>query len=178
MTLMYLKNVMYLMTVMTFNMNQQSKQELENWWSKPDAWGYKTNPDDQMRKDKIMSYLNKRYERALDIGAGEGWITKDLPAEKLEAIELSEKARARGPENVLYVSEPKGQYDLIIATGVFYDQYDWQQFHDWILNHASHHVLTSNIQSWEHPLPLRPVKEEVFDYREYKQHLCLYQIES
>lgn len=152
----------------------QTKQELEDWYSTVDAWGYKTHKDDSFRKIRILSLLKKKYKRALDIGAGEGWITKDLPADEIHAIELSDVASSRFPENIKRVQKPEGEYDLIIATGVFYDQYDWKQMHEWILNHATDTVLTSNIKSWEHPLPLTPLHEEEFPYREYTQHLCIY----
>lgn len=151
----------------------QSKIELERWYQKTDPWGYTTHADDRRRKEKILSHLHT-YDRALDIGAGEGFITKDLPAKFIHAIEISDEAAQRFPLNIKRVSEPQGMYDLIIATGVFYDQYDWRQMHQWIMDHASGTVLTSNIKTWEHPLPAQPVYEEDFKYRGYIQHLCLY----
>lgn len=154
----------------------QSKQELDVWHTQKDAWGYESHPDDKTRKNRILSLLRGTYKRALDVGAGEGWITKDLPAKSIEAIEISDVAASRFPKNIKRVHKPTGKYDLIIATGVFYDQYDWQQMHGWILKHASGTVLTSNIKSWEHPLPIKPIHEEDFNYREYTQHLCIYSI--
>lgn len=156
----------------------QSKDELERWYSQADPWKYETTNDDAKRKQIILSKLSGKYKRALDIGAGEGFITKDLPATTIEAIEISDLAASRFPENVKRVHGPKGTYDLIIATGVFYDQYNWKQMHQWILDHASGTIVTSNIKSWEHPLPLTPVSETEFLYREYVQHLCVYYITS
>lgn len=152
----------------------QTKEELNNWYSIPDPWKYETNPDDLLRKKKILNQLTGQFKRALDIGAGEGFITKDLPAKTIEAIEVSDLAAKRLPSGILRVAEPTGEYDLILATGVFYDQYDWKQMHQWILDHAKGLVLTSNIKSWEHPLPVKPFYEEDYQYREYKQHLCLF----
>lgn len=152
----------------------QSKQDIENWYNESDPWQYETHPDDKKRKDIILSHLTKRYKRALDIGAGEGFLTKDLPADEIHAIEISDQAASRLPSNIKRVHQPEGMYDLIIATGVFYDQYDWQQFHKWIEQHASGLVLTSNIASWEHELPHNPILTQTFPYREYNQHLCLY----
>lgn len=155
----------------------QSKTDIETWYRSEDPWQYKNNPDDTRRKQVILNELKQiksHYLKALDIGAGEGWITKDLPADDIYAIEWSDEAAKRLPEPIKRVFKPEGEYDLIIATGVFYDQYDWQQMHQWILEHSVGIVLTSNIKSWEHPLPKKPMKEMEFPYREYNQHLCLY----
>lgn len=153
----------------------QSKEALEHWHKNKDPWGYETNPDDIARKAKILRYLSPwNFTRALDIGAGEGFITKDLPSSLIHAIEISDNASKRFPKNVKRVKKPIGEYDLIIATGVFYDQYDWQQMHEWIIKHSKGIILTSNIKSWEHPLPLTPIHEEDYPYREYTQHLCIY----
>lgn len=151
----------------------QTKQDLEQWHATKDAWGYETNPEDAKRKTKILSLL-KPAKRALDLGAGEGFITRDLPAKEIYAIEISDNAASRFPKHVKRIHKPEGKYDLIIATGVFYDQYNWTQMHYWIYKHANGQVLTSNIKSWEHPLDIAPVYEEDYPYREYTQHLCLY----
>lgn len=153
----------------------QSKQEIETWYQRHDPWQYENNPDDIHRKEIILNHLGK-YNRALDIGAGEGWITKDLPADHIEAIEWSDTAAQRFPKNITRVMEPTGQYDLIIATGVFYPQYDWKQMHEWIYHHATDTVLTSNIKSWEIPLEWEPVKVVEYPYREYTQRLCIYKL--
>lgn len=152
----------------------QSKQDLEHWYSKNDPWQYESNSEDLKRKTRILSHLKNTYKRALDIGAGEGFITRDLPAKTIHAIEISDKAASRLPKPIERVHEPQGKYDLIIATGVFYDQYDWKKMHQWIMQHAIGTVLTSNIKSWEHQLPQKPIFEETYTYREYEQHLCLY----
>lgn len=155
----------------------QSKSELEEWYSKPDPWGYELTADDVKRKWRILGQLRgKKFKRALDIGAGEGFITKDLPADEIHAIEISDTAAERIPKNIIRVSEPGGLYDLIIATGVLYQQYDWQTMTAWILSHANGVVITSHIASWEiNQLPKEKlVYETEFPYREYTQHLCVY----
>lgn len=160
---------------------KQSKQDLEIWWKKEDAWGYQTNNQDKIRKEKILNHLKKRYKRALDIGAGEGFITKDLPAEEIFAYEISDNASSRLPENVKRIKEIEGKYDLIIATGVLYQQYDWRSMLDIIKNHASGTILLSNIASWEvkevEELG-KPVLIEEYPYREYTQRLRIYEIGS
>ena len=84
----------------------QSKDEIEKEYQTPDPWGFQTHPDDAARKQIILNALtlgaNKpmRFKRALDIGAGEGWITKDLPADEIFGFEISDTAASRFPANV------------------------------------------------------------------------------
>ena len=49
----------------------QTKEELEDWYDNHDPWGYETNKEDTMRLKKLLSLLDKKYHKALDIGAGE-----------------------------------------------------------------------------------------------------------
>lgn len=151
----------------------QTKDELEKWHSKPDAWGYETNPDDSKRKEAILSMLNT-YNKALDIGAGEGWITKDLPADEIHAVEISDNAAARFPNNVKRVKEPEGYYDLVITTGTLYKQYDRQWILDLIKSHATYHILIAGIKNWLPELP-KPDKYLEFPYREYTQVIYFYE---
>lgn len=160
-------------------MATQSKEELEEWWTTPDAWGYQTHPDDQIRKDKILKALKPhKFLRALDIGCGEGWITKSLPAKSIYGIEISDNASNRVPKKVKMIESPKGQYDLVIATGVLYEQYPFQNFLTWIRTHASHTVLTCNIKDWEkNDLDeKKQIYYEEFPYREYVQALRVYRL--
>ena len=94
----------------------QTKEELENWYNNPDPWLYEATPDDKKRKDLILSLLD-HYDTALDIGCGEGFITKDIPANKIYGIELSDNASSRLPNNVNRLLKPEGKYDLVMTTG-------------------------------------------------------------
>lgn len=156
----------------------QSKEDLEDFYSTTDPWNYKTNSDDQARKQAILDALTPfaPFKRALDIGAGEGFITKDLPALEIEAIEISDTAAERLPSNVKRVKEPTGEYDLIICTGMLYEQYDYEQFIDWMKKHANGIILTCNIKDWEiNPLSGDAlVHQYEFPYRTYKQILKVY----
>lgn len=153
----------------------EQKSELEKWYSKKDPWEYEKTVDDVLRKDIILSKITGKYLRALDIGCGEGWITKDLPAKEIYGIELSDNAAKRFPKNVKRIIKPEGKYDLIIATGVLYQHYDHQTFIQWIKDHASGLVLLCNIKEWEVPLDLPNEQENVeFPYREFTQKLRIY----
>ena len=102
---------------------KETKENIEKFYEKQDPWGFKNNPHDILRKEIIIeksldfckSVLNKNtYMNALEIGAGEGWIIKDLPAENVYGYELSETAKSRWPSNVKDF-DTSLKYDLIIA---------------------------------------------------------------
>lgn len=158
----------------------QSKQDLEDFYNAEDPWGYKTNKDDEHRKKMILDVLSPHapFKRALDIGCGEGFITQDLPAKEIEGIEISDNAAKRLPDNVKRVVNPEGLYDLIICTGMLYEQYDHHSFLSWIKSHIRKGgiVLTCNIKDWEiNTLPSENQIHEVeFDYRTYTQKLRVY----
>lgn len=169
----------------------QPKDEIEKAYEKPDPWGFQTHVEDQKRKARILEVIagyvpeGGLFQRALDIGAGEGWITKDLPAIALEAFEISKNAKSRLPETVKGVEDPSGFYDLIIATGVLYGHYDCREFFNRIERHAKGIVLTCNIKAWElremsdpkwvrENLCLEQIHEEEFPYREFYQKLRVF----
>lgn len=160
----------------------QTKEELEQFYSLSDPWGYQTNDEDTKRKNIILNELGnfEYFKRALDIGCGEGWITKDLPAKKIYGMDLSDNAVSRLPNNVTAVKKPFLKYDLIIATGVLYQQYDVEKILELIKKHAKGIVLTCNIKDWEiNNLPIeKQMKEFEFQYREYTQKLRIYNFAS
>ncbi len=145
----------------------------------PDPWGYQTNPSDIVRKQYIIHMLNLfgPYSRALDIGAHEGWVSKDIPAVTIHGHELSDLAAARFPDNVHRMVD--GKYDLVMATGVLYSHYNWSYLLRMIREHASKYVLTCHIKAWE-LLAVADIGKQVlemeFPYREYKQKLRVFEI--
>ena len=158
----------------------QTKGEIESWYSQQDPWDYEKTPDDQFRKETILEHL-KSYERALDIGAGEGWITQDIKAKEIHAIEWSDKAAERLKTPISRVFKPEGTYDLIMTNGTLYEQYNWQQIIDW-LKEAKHDLLTCNIYEWEKGYDQleekfgNPKVTLYFPYRQYTQHLALWRL--
>jgi len=166
----------------------QDPKEIEAHYNTPDPWAYKTNPADLDRKNRILNKLKLNFgtfDRALDLGCGEGWLTTDLPALNIEGYELSAQARGRLPFNVRPITEPWGSYDLVIATGVMYAHYDYKHLLELIRIHASGRVLTCNIKAWEvkelkdpafmlHHCGLEQTSEQVFPYREYEQQLRIF----
>lgn len=154
----------------------QSVDQIEKWWETPDPWGYETNPDDQERKRRILEACKGNWKRALDIGCGEGFITRDLPAKEIEGYEVSNNAAKRLPGTVKRVTAPSGKYDLILAAGILYEHYEYEKFLELIKNHASGRVILCNIKDWEVDVSSlgKPIHEEEFPYREFTQKLRTY----
>jgi len=156
----------------------QSKEELEKWYSKEDPWSYKTTQDDLDRKKVIINFLEGNiYDKCLDIGCGEGFITADLPAKEIYGLEISDAAAARFPNNVKRVLSPDGKYDLVATMGTMYKQYNHKQMYEWIKSSASKHILIAGIDSWLLPYNYgKLLKEKKYKYRQFTQRLQLYEV--
>jgi len=159
----------------------QGQEELDIFYLNNDPWGFKSNPEDIKRKDIILGEIKHRYKRALDLGCGEGWITKDINADEIHGYELSNLARSRCPSNINTTINPFGYYDLVLACGIMYKHYDYKGFLSIINNHASKTVITCNISSWEVEEVKsigKQIKTLEFPYREYTQRLRVFEITS
>jgi len=157
----------------------QTKEELENWYRFPDPWAYETTQDDLDRKKKIIDMLPLRYERAIDIGCGEGFVTRDLPAIEIHGIEISDLAAARLPWNVKRITEPEGVYDLVMTTGTLYSQYNHEQIVHWIKKCFCRHILIAGIKDWLMPYSFgNVINRTEFPYRQYIQSVVLYEVGS
>lgn len=175
-----------------------TKADMEARYAAEDPWGFRDHVDDIERKRRILgvcdtalSYYRglhdyetgstklmkpRDFARALDIGAGEGWITKDLPACELYAYEISDRAAARLPEKVTrFDVDTQGmRFDLVTATGVFYEHYDWRAMHHLTQVFAVGIVVTCHISESEIPLAMKPIYVETFPYRGKMQRLAVY----
>jgi len=165
----------------------QPLDEIERHYANPDPWGYQASPADAERKATILDALNMfgPYQRGLDIGCGEGWITKDIPADEIHGFECSNNAAERFPPNVKRVLKPEGKYDLVMATGIMYQHYNWEKFLYLINYHSSLDILTCNIKAWEIPMlqskiKARQVVDMEFDYcpgnERFTQKLRIFQV--
>lgn len=159
----------------------RKKRRLERWYRKKDPWGYQTNPEDIMRKKVILGalkHLGIHFETALDIGCGEGWITKDLPADRIYGYDVSETALSRLPKNVIPLKELTGKkkYDLVVATDVLCKQNTYKWIMKDILKSARHIILICGIRRWERNVLTNPIYEFDFTYRDYIEHLAIYAV--
>jgi len=158
------------------------KSWFETWYTKADPWNYRSTPDDSQRKSIILETLQPYglFQRALDIGCGEGFITEDLPATSIDGLEISDKAAARLSPKVRRVLVPDGHYDLVITTGTLYREYDHVQIASWINTCATRLVLVCGIRDWLLPYSFGTVlQSKEFSYRSsLHQLLTLYEVSS
>lgn len=157
----------------------QSKEELEGWYANRDPWRYETNPDDELRLKKILNILGwgkKVYEKALDIGCGEGFITRHLPANRIYGYDIANNATDRLPTSVIPITAIEGKYDLVISTGTLYQQYDHEAVYQAIKRSASQYILIGGIRDWLIPKDFgKQIQFSEFPYRGYIQRLTLYE---
>lgn len=171
----------------------QNKQELDDFYSTADPWGYYDNPHDATRKARILAALPQRdYATALDIGCGNGFITNSLPAKSVIGLEFSEKAvdwaNSHAAPHVRYRSGSLFDLpdldlppmDLIVITGVLYPQYIGNSLRlvyvliDRLLSTGGV-LLCSHIFEWHKArFPYLTISREYFTYRDYSQVLEVY----
>lgn len=155
-----------------------TKDYLETKYASPDPWGYQTHPDDALRKRLIIGACPVSGS-ALDIGAGEGWITKGLPAQYIAAIELSDVARKRIPTGIRALDHlpdhMRGSFNLVLLSGVMYEHYLWRDMWRWAWDAVAVGgcVVACNILEHE-VIPQTFVDRDyefVFPYRSKHEHL-------
>lgn len=176
----------------------QSKEELEKFYSTDDPWDYDNTPDDKKRLEQILYILpKKQYERTLDFGCGNGFVTTHLPGAEVIGIDLSqnaiESAKARAiRDNGTHISfECKnifdcspahfGTFDLIVITGILYPQYICDGFAairmiiDSLLRTGGI-LVCCHISAWGNMrFPYLTVDTMFYNYREYMHRLEVYQ---
>lgn len=173
----------------------QSRDDLETFWSQPDPWGFRSHPDDQTRRVKLLAALpQSRYGRALDVGCGDGFLAEELPAEYVVGLDLASgaiaqataRAEARGAIHLAYqrgslFDLPRlslGTFSLIIASGILYrEQYlgDATALAGQLLADALQpggDLVVAGIDPWLSVTPpLTLLHRERFPYREYTYRL-------
>ena len=176
----------------------QTKQELNCFYSEQDPWRYADHPDDVRRKTKLLSLIPPRqFERTLDIGCGNGFLTFDLPGKAVIGVDLSSSAiawanRTRDMRDdaarFSFVaaslfdldSTRLGLLDLIVITGVLYPQYIGRtsslvrQRIDGLLEEGG--ILVScHIDEWCPPrFPYTALDVELYPYRDHTHRLEIY----
>jgi 2-polyprenyl-3-methyl-5-hydroxy-6-metoxy-1,4-benzoquinol methylase len=171
----------------------QRKEELDKWHDKEDPWGYNDSKDDIIRKNILLSEIpDKTYKNVLDIGCGQGFITKDLPGEIIYGVDISQTAidfANKVPIDKLIYKQGSifeidklfdVKFDLIIITGVLYPQYIGKSSNliylliDKILN-KNGIVVSVHINEWyDSQLPYLKISQMYYDYRQYTHNLEIY----
>ena len=171
----------------------QPLDDLEKWHSSGDPWGYETNPEDSKRKDILLSELpQKKYLNVLDIGCGHGFVTRDLPGERVLGIDISHEAikqaqayktdRTTFLQSSLFDLNRKltEQFDLIVITGVLYPQYTGNAHNlvyriiDRLLTDSGL-LVSVHIESWYNArFPYLLLNDYYYDYRDHTHRLEVY----
>lgn len=171
-----------------------TKDSLEQLYSKKDPFEYETTADDNVRKIKLSEALsNCFFRKALDIGCGDGFITRDLPAREIVAFDLSEnaieQARERQLRNVFFEAHnifdfpfksQKERFDLLIVTGLLYPKWIGNRMDEingmldhWAQEDAT--IVSCHIEDWgPEDLEFRKISETTYPYREFQHKLQVY----
>ena len=174
----------------------QPQDEIEKWFDKPDPWNYEGNRSDTGRRATLLSVLpRKRYQRILDIGCGDGFITNRLPGDKVIGVDVSNRAiqiardKYRDQPHLEFHAQSlfelpeagwKQPFDLIVITGVLYPQYiaEGEQLAFGILDKLlipGGHLVSVHIDEWyRFRFPYLTIHREYYSYREYTHHLEVY----
>lgn len=166
----------------------QSLKELEQWHRKKDPWGYASSDEDAKRKHLLLSEIPEgKYKRVLDIGCGQGFVTVDLPGERVVGVDISKNAikhaekytnnskRFRFVVSDLFELEEKivGKFDLIVITGVIYPQYTGKAnslvytIVDSLLEEGGVLVCVHIDEWYTARFPFLQINESYYKYREY-----------
>lgn len=172
----------------------QSKSELENWHRIKDPWGYEENHHDQIRKKVVLSEIpDRNYEAALDIGCGQGFLTKELPGKSVVGVDVSDEAIRHAnlfaTERVHFLASDLfalneslsgSTFDLVVITGVLYPQYvgaAHNLIYDIVDRLLSNNgiLLSVHVNEWYSArFPYIVLKEFCYPYRDYYHRLEVY----
>lgn len=171
----------------------QDPRSLEAWHEAADPWGYETHPDDRLRKSRLLAELPGRdYRRTLDIGCGQGFITRDLPGREVVGVDVSaeaiRQAQAHASARLRFVQASlfdlparlEGRFDLVVITGVLYPQYVGHaltcayRIVDRLLEPGGL-LVSVHIDAWyQARFPLLKLRDHFYAYREYTHRLEVY----
>lgn len=166
----------------------QPYEEIESFYEKPDPWGYKTRPDDIVRRDIMLELIPKEinYVTTLDIGCGEGFITEELPGSFVTGVDISKNAiaRAKGNERVSYqvknindwdIEERK--YDLVTCSGVLYPHYITDATLQKIIKATNKILISCHAREvGKVEIPLEPIDQKTFTYDGMVEDIFVYDL--
>jgi trans-aconitate methyltransferase len=173
---------------------RQSIEELNSWYATDDPWGYNRHPDDAKRRTILLSAIPSfDYNKTLDIGCGNAFITRHLPGRNVTGMDISSAAIEQSKKvkdnrlnfvvgsifdvNNLFITD---KFDLIVITGVLYEQYIGNSIRllyiliDNILNKGGV-LATVHIDEWySSRFPYLMIDQQVYEYRDYLHKLEIY----
>ncbi|MEW9673277.1 class I SAM-dependent methyltransferase [Ammoniphilus sp. 3BR4] len=158
-----------------------------------DPWFTETDKDLLKRKEILLAEIpQKKYKNVLDIGCGNGLITRDLPGEKILGIDNSKSAVSLAANNInskvsfkclsIYnIPQIKNdKYDLIVLSGLMYPHYIKESLYliyCIIDQHLSDTgiLITNHIDKWyKARFPFLMVKEYYYEHLGYTTRIEVY----
>jgi SAM-dependent methyltransferase len=164
-----------------------------------DPWGYETNPSDAVRRQWFETFSGSiSKSRTLDIGAGVGFISRDIKTREYLGLDISQTSTSelnsyfqkvgkhethkaiRGSVLDLEIMDI-GKFDFIISTGVFYEHYlgknrnNLEHQINSVSNYGTY-LLTVHIADWSTLIPNQGFIELdrwQYPYREFTHELIL-----
>ena len=115
----------------------RTREEWDQWYSRPNPWGYEGTDRDFIRKNQIFKRLRyARFVNTLDLGCGEGGLTDVLSrsSQNTWGVDISFNAIERARERFPHINFLQGDivdvchgsrlesipFDLIVASEVLY----------------------------------------------------------
>jgi len=164
-----------------------------------DPWGYETNPSDAVRRQWFQNFSSSiPKSRSLDIGAGVGFISKDIETNEYVGLDISPTSTSElnayferiGKNNTHKAIEGSvldleilnlGTFDFIISTGVFYEHYlgkNRSNLESQINSVSDYgtYLLTIHIADWKTLIPslgFIEIDRWQYPYREFTHELIL-----
>ena len=172
----------------------QSKIELDLFHTNEDPWGYENNTEDLVRKEILLGEIpQQQYKNVLDIGCGQGFITKYLPGENIWGVDLSKNAIEFAKKNstgnkfnfiqgsIFEIDKLVDlKFELVVITGVLYPQYIGNSSSliyllvDKILA-INGTLISVHINEWYNcQFPYVKTKQTFYNYRKYIHNLEMY----
>jgi SAM-dependent methyltransferase len=172
----------------------QPLAELDRWHEQKDPWQYESTPDDANRKAILLSELPRlEYTSVLDIGCGQGFITRDLPGQQIVGVDISpaaiRQAKTYESERISFIQGSLFElpellagrrFDLIVITGVLYPQYIANGLSlaylviDQLLAESGTLVSVHIDQWYRARFPYLTIKNISYQYREFTHLLEVY----
>jgi SAM-dependent methyltransferase len=164
-----------------------------------DPWEYETNPSDVVRRQWFHTFISAIPKtRTLDIGAGVGFVSKDVKTSEFVGLDISQTSTSELNAYFQKVGKSKthkairgsvldlekmnlGKFDFIISTGVFYEHYLGKNRNnlETQINSVSYYgtyLLTVHIADWPNLIPnldFIELDRWQYPYREFTHEIIL-----
>ncbi len=164
-----------------------------------DPWGYEINPSDAVRRQWFHTFSSSiPKSRTLDIGAGVGFISKDIETHEYVGLDISQTSTSElntyfakiGKKNTHKAIKGSvldleimnlGTFDFIISTGVFYEHYlgkNRSNLESQLKSVSDYgtYLLTIHIADWQTLIPslgFIELDRWQYPYREFTHELIL-----